>query len=608
MTPMLSYLWNFSNTVVPALADHLWQSTLFAAAAGLLTLVLGRLSARIRYIVWLAASVKFLVPFRFLVAIGSRLSPANGAIPTSGIYAIEQLAQPFTQPLSAIGAALPPTVNSTTELPGQAVLLIIWLVGTLVVMSAWLVRWWRVLATKRNSLVLSEGREAAALRHLETSMGTTGKIKVLLAPSSLEPGVFGIFHPVLLWPSSISERLDDPHLHAVLAHELCHVQRRDNFAACLHMLVESIFWFHPLVWWLGARLIEERERACDEAVIELGSARVVYAESILKICEFCSSSPLTCVSGVTGSDLKKRMVHIMTDRTVRKLDFTRKLLLWTAACLVLALPIIYGLFNPISGRADSEVGRAPKYVNVSIKPHLQEPNGASRVKIMISLMDASFTANAVSPQTLIQLAYHVQDTQLVGAPEWLGSAKYDIRARVDKTTADQLQKLPEDRRGAVGQQMLQGLLAEQFKLKVHQEARDLPVYELMVAEGGGELQKKTDESRGFMHLGMGELTSNGTPLELLATQLSMRLGRTVVDKTGLTGNYAYSLHWTPDADEQARMHRDAPELIAPQSSASNSSSPPLLTAIQEQLGLTLQPHIDRVQVLVIDHIEQATED
>ncbi|MBV9341591.1 MAG: TIGR03435 family protein [Acidobacteria bacterium] len=302
------------------------------------------------------------------------------------------------------------------------------------------------------------------------------------------------------------------------------------------------------------------------------------------------------------------MVHIMTDRTVRKLDFTRKLLLWTAACLVLALPIIYGLFNPISGRADSEVGRAPKYVNVSIKPHLQEPNGASRVKIMISLMDASFTANAVSPQTLIQLAYHVQDTQLVGAPEWLGSAKYDIHARVDKTTADQLQKLPEDRRGAVGQQMLQGLLAEQFKLKVHQEARDLPVYELMVAEGGGELQKKTDESRGFMHLGMGELTSNGTPLELLATQLSMRLGRTVVDKTGLTGNYAYSLHWTPDADEQARMHRDAPELIAPQSSASNSSSPPLLTAIQEQLGLTLQAHIDRVQVLVIDHIEQATED
>ena len=103
-------------------------------------------------------------------------------------------------------------------------------------------------------------------------------------------------------------------------------------------------------------------------------------------------------------------------------------------------------------------------------------------------------------------------------------------------------------------------------------------------------------------MGMGELSSSGVPLSLLTAQLSMRLGRTVVDKTGLTGNYAFNLRWAPDADEQARMHRD--ELIAPDTSASNASAPPLLTAIQDQLGLTLQPTTDRVQVLVIDHIEQ----
>jgi bla regulator protein blaR1 len=607
MMPILSYLWNFWDAVSSALADHLWQSTLFAAAAALLTLVLRNLSARIRYTLWLTASVKFLVPFSLLVAIGSRLSPAHGAVSASaGIYAVEQLAQPFTQPLSAIRAAVTPAANSTTQVHWQALLLLPWLVGTLVVLFAWLVRWGRVSAAKRNATVLSEGREAWALRRLEARMGTTAQIKVLLSPSSLEPGVFGIFHPVLLWPRSISQHLDDSHLDAVLAHELCHVQRRDNFAAALHMLVESVFWFHPLVWWLGARLIEERERACDEAVLELGSGRQVYAESILKVCEFCLSSPLTCVSGVTGSDLKKRMVHIMTDRIVRKLDFTRKLLLWTAASLVLVVPIVYGLFNPISGHADSEVGGAPRYVNVSIKPHPEEPNGAGRVKVMISLMDSSFTAEGVSPKTLIQLAYHAQDTQIVEAPEWLGSAKYDIKAKVDKTTADQLQKLTEDQRGAIGGQLLQGLLADHFKLKVHQEARDLPVYELTVAEAGSKLQKKADDNKGFMRGGMGELTSEGTPLDLLAAALSKRLGRTVIDKTGLTGNYAYSLHWTPDADEQARMHRE--ELIASDSSASNPSAPPLLTAIQEQLGLTLQPNTDRVQVLVIDHIEQPPQD
>ena len=115
-----------------------------------------------------------------------------------------------------------------------------------------------------------------------------------------------------------------------------------------------------------------------------------------------------------------------------------------------------------------------------------------------------------------------------------------------------------------------------------------------------------DGKNGFLHMGMGELSANGAPLDLLAAQLSMRLGRTVVDKTGLKGNYAYSLHWTPDADEQARMRQK--ELIAPDSSAANESAPPLLTAIQEQLGLTLQPSTDRVQVLVIDHIEQPAEE
>src|SRR5436309_7265091 len=89
----------------------------------------------------------------------------------------------------------------------------------------------------------------------------------------------------------------------------------------------SGFLVPPLLWWLGARLVEERERACDEEVLDLGSERQVYAESILKVCEFCMGSPLACVSGVTGSDLKRRMVYIMTEHMTRKLDFGRKLLL-----------------------------------------------------------------------------------------------------------------------------------------------------------------------------------------------------------------------------------------------------------------------------------------
>ena len=142
----------------------------------------------------------------------------------------------------------------------------------------------------------------------------------------MEPGIFGIFRPVLLWPATISEHLQDSHLRAILAHEVSHVRRRDNLAAAMHMAVEAIFWFHPMVWWLGARLVEERELACDEEVLQLGNPPSIYAESILKTCEFCVESPLACVSGVTGAELKKRIVRIMTPNPAEKLNPGRRLL------------------------------------------------------------------------------------------------------------------------------------------------------------------------------------------------------------------------------------------------------------------------------------------
>ena len=99
------------------------------------------------------------------------------------------------------------------------------------------------------------------------------------------------------------------HNKANVTHELRHVCRRDNLAAVVHMLVEAIFWFYPLVWWLGSRLVDERERACDEEVLLLGSAPQSYAEGILKICEFYLESPVVCAAGVTGSNLKENRGH-----------------------------------------------------------------------------------------------------------------------------------------------------------------------------------------------------------------------------------------------------------------------------------------------------------
>jgi beta-lactamase regulating signal transducer with metallopeptidase domain len=341
-----SAVWSFAS---PALYNHLWQTTIFAGMAGLLALALRKNRAQARYWLWLAASVKFLFPFALLVNIGSHFAWRHSSVETkSQLYsAMEEVSQPFMLPASL---TISPPNPHAASFPASAHLLsglfaAAWVAGCMAVFSVWFLRWRRISLAMRAAAPLTHGREVEALRRLERAGGARQKIEMRLSRTSLQPGVFGIARPVLIWPERISARLDDEHLEAILAHEVWHVRRRDNLAAAIHMVVESIFWFHPLVWWLGARLIEERERACDEKVLELGGERKAYAEGILKVCEFCVEAPLACMSGVLGSDLKKRIVRIMSGHAAVKLDFSRKLLLGVAGVAVIAVPVMAGLVS-----------------------------------------------------------------------------------------------------------------------------------------------------------------------------------------------------------------------------------------------------------------------
>ncbi len=237
----------------------------------------------------------------------------------------------------------------------------------------------------RGAVTITRGPEVNALRRLEQIAGVRKPISLLFSQASLEPGILGIIRPALIWPAGISARLTEAHLEAIIAHEVCHVRRRDNLAASMHMVVEAIFWFHPLVWWLGARLLEERERACDEEVLRLGNPPQVYAESILKTCEFCVGSLPVAVSGVTGADLKSRIVRIMTERVTRELDFRKKPLFVAAGLLTLAAPIVFGLQNatpdPARPEANTTAANTHGYDVASIKPN---KSGGNMVRMMIS--------------------------------------------------------------------------------------------------------------------------------------------------------------------------------------------------------------------------------
>ena len=272
-------------------ADHLWQSTLFAAAVWALTAAFRRYRARVRYWLWMAASVKFLVPFAALVAVGQWLAWESPTAVRPDVPAVvAALGQPFS-PMAPAALASASRNLSTGIGWLPTALVIMWAAGCAVHLVRWLVCWRRLASAARAATPLESGIELMTLRRLEQRVGAA-PLPLVAADSRLEPSIVGLWTPILLWPARLSDRLRPEQIEAVLAHELCHARHRDNVSMTVHMIVEALFWFYPVVWWLERALIRERERACDEEVLRLGTRRETYAASILKTCQYSLESPL----------------------------------------------------------------------------------------------------------------------------------------------------------------------------------------------------------------------------------------------------------------------------------------------------------------------------
>ena len=146
------------------------------------------------------------------------------------------------------------------------------------------------------------------------------------------------------------------------------MNRRDNLFAGVHMMVEAIFWFHPLVWWIGSRIVEEGELACDEEVLRMGCEPSDYVEGILQLCRFYVESPLPCISGVTGADVKRRLRAILAGRIADELGAARKMTLTAIGLAVFVAPILIGVLNAPAIRAHSAPATTPKFGVVSLNP------------------------------------------------------------------------------------------------------------------------------------------------------------------------------------------------------------------------------------------------
>jgi bla regulator protein BlaR1 len=564
--------------MIPDLENHLLQSTVFAGVAWLLTLALRKNRASVRHWIWLSASIKFLLPFPLLAAVGQWLRWR-----TAGILGAPHLGTPH------IGGYI------------SVILFVVWLCGFAANALVWCRQWWRTQRVRRSA----------------ASLPLNSPVPIMSSPGRSEPGVFGVFRPCLLLPEGITNHVTAAQLEAVLAHELCHVRRRDNLKAAVHMVVEALFWFHPLVWWVEARLMEERERACDEEVLRAASDpdayAAVYAEGILNVCRFHLNSELPCMSTMTGGNLRKRLEAIMSYREPHQLTFAKKIVVLVGAALATVASLSIGVINgPVSLAQSRPVvawsaipgnGLVTSYLLIQSKV---QPPPASTARFEVAsikpaapgarpgrLAYAAYGARintdpgllsiqSISLKDLIAAAYGIETYQISGGPAWVDSDQFEVNAKsASPASREELLR------------MLPSLLSDRFRLEFHTETKKSPAYALTVAQTG-KLQRipSGEESKpGFMR--------PNSDMPSLARYLT-RSGADmpVIDKTGLTGQFKL------DLDNEKIMQVAVDISGAPPSNEGIYRG--TVEFIERQWGLKLVPTNAPVEVLVIDRVNRSS--
>lgn len=288
---------------------------------------------------------------------------------------------------------------------------------------------------------------------------------------------------------------------------------------------------------------------------------------------------------------------------------SRRWLLLAAACiLVTAHGAAAQASAPAAApRAGDPVAQLPPFEVASIKPHKDDSG----------MIGVNFTPDGISVtglplHMLMREAFGVSNDRLLGEPGWVNSARYDIEAKVAAADAPKLDKVKMQQRWA----MMLPLLEDRFGLKFHHETKQLNEYMLLVAKGGPKLKPSQiaagPDAKEGRH-SMMRMSPKGISFEAndvsmvdMVRTLSMQLGSTVVDKTGLTGTYDFTLDWMPD-DMSGPMFRPPADGGQPQGGNApppEPAGPSLFTALQEQLGLKLQTQKGPVDVIVIDQIRQ----
>jgi uncharacterized protein (TIGR03435 family) len=440
----------------------------------------------------------------------------------------------------------------------------------------------------------------------------------LTSASCAAPITVGLLHPSVILPESWPQW---PHarLEAVLFHESEHVRRRDPLVQWLALLNRAVFWFHPASWWLERQLCSLAEEACDVAVLARGFDPREYAETLIEMARSVmhSRARVNIVGmAMPGGFLPQRIRQIIEGNPAPLISRAR------LACLVGALTIsctvfAFGALEHSLQLSSAAVPERPTFDTVSIRSTKPGEGGSN-----MRWQPGNFFRANTSVRALIAVAYfgEFNKTRLVvGGPDWLDSEAFHIEARPKGSPVNEERK-----------QLEQSLLADRFKLVVHHETQQLPIYALTLSNSGKigpQLEphstdaKCTDTTTGkvlsqprldepmpaycegfFMNPRPGDLrtTGNQITMDMLGAYFFQFLDRPVMNRTGLGGFFDFNLEFAPSMGPGSQPDANG-------KAAGPSAQPSLFTAVQEKLGLELVPQTGAVDVLVIDHVEEPLE-
>ena len=596
-----------------------------------LTLVLALAAARlaprsraaVRH-VWLATAFAVLLalPAASVVVPSRDMTVPTAAVTTQRPAAVVSVAV-STAPPALPGPGRPDWPGGgSSPVPVSGLLWTIWSAGALLCLLPVLAGMWQVRSLRGSGAPWPDG--GAQVRQLAADAGLHRPVDVRLHESIPGPMTFGIIRPAIVLPSDAGTWSDEE-LRRALIHELEHVRRGDWASQCLVRVVCALYWFHPLAWIAWRRLRLEAERACDDAVLRRAEA-TAYADQLILLAERLSLPATPPLVGMAGRrDLTTRVLAVLDGEQARGQAGAGRV-----ATAIAAATMLIGAIAPLravpQGPAASALSQQPMpaFETASVKPNR---TGADE-QFVRGDPGGNLTVVNMPLRQLIVFAYQIQGFQLDGGPDWIVSDRFDILARAGRAvpvTAPVVTAGPDTLRP-----MLRALLADRFRLVVHKETKELPIFELVRARPGdkpgpqlrpastdcaalaaaresaarrGGAPAAAPGPPGFCGVTMnfGRIRFGGNPLAVFANALSPLAQRVVVDRTDLAGNWEFELTFTPD---QTQLPPGAPPGVQLPNVDPNGAS--LFTALEEQLGLKLQATRGPVEVLVIDRVEQPT--